>query len=168
MLPLDDQRWPSLDGGYRIPYDASAPLREMERADNLQPIWDELWNELHHQGDVGLASYAAIPQLVRIARARNLADWNLYAIASTIESARHEGQNPALPEWLESSYSAAWQDLQSMALDHLRSQTDEVTTRSILAVVAIARGLSKLGRLLSEFHASEIEEVYYQLYESDV
>jgi hypothetical protein len=33
-------------------------------------VWDELCNELHHQGDVGLASYAAIPQLVRISEER--------------------------------------------------------------------------------------------------
>jgi hypothetical protein len=24
--------------------------------------WDELWNELHHQRDVGEASYAAVPR----------------------------------------------------------------------------------------------------------
>jgi hypothetical protein len=167
MLPLDDKRWPSLDGGYRIPYDASLPLRELERAGDVQLIWDELWNELHHQGDVGVASYAAVPQLVRIAKARNLADWNLFALASTIESARHEEHNPSLPDWLEPSYSAAWQDLQMLALDRLRSETDEVTTRSILAVIAIAKGLSKLGRLLSEFDAGEIEELYDQLYESE-
>src|SRR5687768_15642034 len=72
MLPLDDKRWSSLDGGYRVPFDASVPLRQLEHAENLQPIWDELWNELHHQGHVGVASYAAVPHLVRIARARNL------------------------------------------------------------------------------------------------
>jgi hypothetical protein len=75
MLPLNDERWRSLDGGYRIPYDASVALRALEHAGDLQPVWDELWNELHHQGDVGIASYAAVPPLVRIAGARNLADW---------------------------------------------------------------------------------------------
>lgn len=167
MLPLDDKRWPSLDGGYRILYDASLPLRQLEHADDLQPIWDELWNELHHQGDVGVASYAAVPQMVRIARVRNLADWNLYGMAATIESARHEARNPALPEWLEPSYTAAWRELQELALDHLRSETDEVTTRSILAVLAITKGLPKLGRLLSEFDASEIKDLYDHLYEPD-
>jgi hypothetical protein len=42
MLPLDDERWRSLVGGYRIPYDASVPLRALEQADDLAPInlWD--------------------------------------------------------------------------------------------------------------------------------
>jgi hypothetical protein len=166
MLPLDDKRWASLEGGYRVPYDASRLLRQLEHATDLQPIWDELWNELHHQGDVGVASYAAIPQIVRIAKVRDVSDRNLYAIAAAIESARHEAQNPALPDWLEPSYTAAWQELLLLAFDQLRSQTDHVTTRCILAVIAIAKGLPKLGRLLSEFDASEIEELYENLYGS--
>jgi hypothetical protein len=167
MLPLDDELWQSLEGGYGIPYDASVPLRALEQADDLAPIWDELWNELHHQGDVGIASYAAVPHLVRIAKARDLADWNVYAIAATIESARLAEHTPSLPEWLESGYASAWRDLLVLGLEHLRSDTDEVTTRSILATVAIAKGLSKLGRLLTEFDESEIDELYGNLYESD-
>lgn len=42
-----------MHGGYRIPYDASAPLIQLEAG---RHVWDELWNELHHQGDVGDAS----------------------------------------------------------------------------------------------------------------
>lgn len=167
MLPLDDKRWRSLEGGYRMPYDASSPLRALERAEDLEPIWKELWDELHHQGDVGVASYAAVPHIVRIAAERNVANWNVYAIASTIESARREEHNPAIPDWLEPSYSKAWDDLLSQGLTHLRSVTDELTVRSILGAVAIAKGLPKLGRILSEFDESEIEELYDNIYGSD-
>jgi hypothetical protein len=146
---------------------ASVPLRELEHAGDLQPVWDELWNELHHQGDVGIASYAAVPQLVRIARARNLADWNLYAMVATIESVRHEADNPPLPEWLEASYFTAWQDLLVLALDQLKAETDDVATRSMLAVVALGKGLIKLGRLLSDLDENEIEELYDDRYPSD-
>jgi hypothetical protein len=62
MLSLTDPIWHELEGGYRVPYDASKALARMERG---KSVWDEFWNELHHQGDVGVASYAAIPQLVR-------------------------------------------------------------------------------------------------------
>jgi hypothetical protein len=77
MLSLTDPIWRELQGGYRTPYDASKPLAQMERGES---VWDELWNELHHQGDIGVASYAAIPQLVRIAEAQRKLDWNLYAL----------------------------------------------------------------------------------------
>jgi hypothetical protein len=150
-----------------MPFDASVPLRQLEHAENLQPIWDELWNELHHQGDVGVASYASVPHLVRIARARNLMDENVYAIVQTIESARLDGDNPPLPEWLEASYTAAWEDLLDLALHQVRTSTDESMTRSILGVIAIAKGLSKLGRLISEFDADEIEELHESLHASD-
>jgi hypothetical protein len=56
-MSLDDLRWQELHGGYRVPFDASELLRRLEQG---QDIWDELWQELHHQGDVGEASYAAV------------------------------------------------------------------------------------------------------------
>ncbi len=50
MLSLDDTRWKDLRGGYGIPYDVSIALRSMQ--DGID-VWEVLWNELHHQGDVG-------------------------------------------------------------------------------------------------------------------
>jgi transposase len=94
MLSLTDTIWRELEGGYRVPYDASKALARMEGGESA---WDELWNELHHQGDVGVASYAAIPQIVRIYEARRGSDWNLYALAATIEIERHRKTNPLLP-----------------------------------------------------------------------
>jgi hypothetical protein len=64
MLPLFDAKWAKLTGGYRVPYDPSAALSRLEQG---QDVWPELWNELHHQGDVGEDSDAAVPHLVRIA-----------------------------------------------------------------------------------------------------
>jgi hypothetical protein len=164
MLPLDDSKWSTLEGGYRVAYDASVPLRNLERGDAPNTIWEELWNELHHQGDVGIASYAAVPQLTRIARVRNVRDWNLYALVSTIESARHDAKNPPIPGWLETSYREAWRDLLDSALRQLGGETDELTTRAILGVIALAKGLTQLGRLISDFDASEIQELYDEVY----
>jgi hypothetical protein len=100
MLSLTDPIWHQLEGGYRIPYDASKALARMEGGET---VWNELWNELHHQGDVGVASYAVIPQLVRISEARRGIDWNLYALAATIEIERLRKNNPPLPDWLAPS-----------------------------------------------------------------
>lgn len=154
MLPLDSPRWRTLPGGYRVPYDASIALRRMERG---AVVWDELWENLHHQGDVGEASYAAIPQLVRISTTF-ASDWNLYALAATIEVERHRSTNPALPEWLETSYGAAWEQLVALALRDLAGSPDPLLLKSALSVVALARGDLKLGAILVYMGDSEIAE----------
>ena len=63
-MTLNDNLWKELQGGYRMDYDASVPLRQLEQTTDKKYM-DELWIELHHQGDVGLASYLSLPQLVR-------------------------------------------------------------------------------------------------------
>jgi len=153
MLSLTDPVWRKLEGGYRILYDASKALVQMEGG---KSVWDELWNELHHQGDVGVASYAAIPQLVRISEARGRADWNLYAFAATIEIERHRKTNPLLPNWLSSSYQVAWDGLEKLALLDLDGEPDELTLRSALSVIALGRGDLKLGALLNYCESAEI------------
>ena len=63
MLELGDARWKDLHGGYRVPYDASLPLQALSIG---RDVWAELWAELHHQGDVGVA-YAAVTKLIDLA-----------------------------------------------------------------------------------------------------
>ena len=156
MLPLNDPRWKELDGGYRIPFDASVPLKAMEAGAD---VWSELWDELHHQGDLGLASYAAVPHLVRIAAAASFRNWNLYALVSTIEIERHRKSNPAIPTYLKDSYFSAWSKLLELAVTDLKSNADEITLRSILAAIALAKGDLKLGALIAYFDTSEIEQM---------
>jgi hypothetical protein len=65
--------------GYGQPCDA-ASLVSMVRAAPLDAeAWDHLWQQLHHQGDVGVASYAALTPLVD-ARAGVARDWNVYGL----------------------------------------------------------------------------------------
>ena len=76
MLSLDDNRWNNLTGGYRIQFDPRPLLAKLESGRDTATNWHELWDELHHQGDVGEASYASVPHLVRIHRKWGLVDWN--------------------------------------------------------------------------------------------
>lgn len=113
-MELTDKLWQELEGGYRISYDASIPLRQLEQTTDpivIKNILDELWNELHHQGDVGLASYLSVPQLVRIARFKGLFNWSLLGLCSTIEQQRHLGPNPALPSEFADYYNQGLADL---------------------------------------------------------
>jgi hypothetical protein len=47
MLSLTDPIWRELEGGYRMPYDASKALGQMEGGES---VWEDLGEELHHQG----------------------------------------------------------------------------------------------------------------------
>jgi hypothetical protein len=155
MLPLDDPKWDELMGGYGVPYDPSDALRRLE---NGEDVWDELWEELHHQGDVGEASYATIPHLVRIGKSLPCRDWNFYGLISTIEVERHRKSNPPLPNWLAQPYIEAMRGLLEVALSDLGSVEDRLTIRSILGAIALAKGDLKLGALISNSDATEIDE----------
>ncbi|AKQ65934.1 hypothetical protein A176_002846 [Myxococcus hansupus] len=157
MLNFDDPKWKELSGGYRIPYDASVALRELEAGEDA---WDELWQELHHQGDVGEASYAAVPHLVRIASAAPQIDKNLFSLVATIEIERHRGLNPPLPDWCQAAYAKAWAELIELALRDIRHATEPFDVQSLLGVIALARGQRNLGELLALTEPSELEDLF--------
>lgn len=79
-------------GGYRTVFNPRHLLHNLESNVQVKEAWHELWGELHHQGDVGDASYAAVPQLVRIHGERKLDDWNTYALVAVIELSSRKGQ----------------------------------------------------------------------------
>jgi len=155
-MELDDPRWQKLKGGYKIEYNPTSALKKLgvDKA-----IWDELWENLHHQGDVGEASYAAVPHIVKIGQKSVERDWNLYALLSTIEIERHRKTNPPIPSWLIEEYEQAWQNLLQLGLMDLQKTTDPLLIRSILGTIALARGNRKLGALLIELDTSEIDEL---------
>lgn len=92
MPALDDPGWQQLHGGYRRPYDVSPVLVRLAAGEDT---WPELWENLHHQGDVGEASYAAVPHLVRIVKDSGRRDWNLYGLVALIEIERHRKSSVA-------------------------------------------------------------------------
>ena len=94
MLSFDDERWKNLKGGYKTLFDPRPFLAQLEKQQDTTTVWQQLWEYLHHQGDVGDASYAAITALVRIHRKVGHTDWNTFAIVATIELARTERDNP--------------------------------------------------------------------------
>lgn len=149
MPSLDDPRWPSLAGGYRTPYDPRPALRRLAENWHDEAAWTELWDELHHQADVGEGSYATIPALVEIGRQVPARGWNFYGLAAIVETERHANDNPPLPEWLVEEYRAAWRQLLQLALDELRTTNDPYVVKTALAAVALAKRETPLGMLLT-------------------
>lgn len=159
MISFDDPIWKTLRGGYRQPYDPTSVLREIDQGVGLTSAWDELWNKLHHQRDVGECSYACVPILVSIHENQDRLDWNLYSLASTIEIERHRESNPPIPDWLVESYESAWRSLLTLALKQLPRASGVTEVQSMLAAIAIAKGNLKWGKLILDVDESEVDEI---------
>lgn len=158
MISMDDPRWEGLEGGYRVPYDPRPALRALDGRSDISATWAELWNELHHQRDVGLASYAAVPHIAGIYIRAGRPDWNAYALVGCIELARTE-RNPPLPDWLEGSYIGSLGELAKQGTKEIWASEDRTLVQSALAVIALARGLRIQANLLLSYTEDELEEM---------
>jgi|SRR5262245_45506370 len=160
MLSLNDERWKEFDGRYRDRYDASIALSKLENG-NEDPaqMWTELWENLHHQGDVGIASYATVPHIARIIRKRRLLDYNPFALVVVIELARGKRKNPEVPDWLQADYDLALKDIAQYGLENLNEEWDTETLQSVLGLVAILKGNRDLGELIFEIDANDAKEL---------
>jgi hypothetical protein len=156
MLSFDDNRWNNLTCGYRLKCDPRPLLAQLESEQTRVTAWHELWEELHHQGDVGEASYASVPHLVRIHRKGGLDAWNTYAIVAIIELARGKGTNPEVPRWLEEDYFRAIRELAEIGTAEISRAEEPDAVRAILGVIAIAKGLRTHGEFLVEYSEDEM------------
>lgn len=159
-MELDDPRWLELDGGYRVRYDPRPAINRV--CDGDANAWHELWEELHHQGDVGVASYAAVSILVAMAPSEFWRDWNLYALASTVEEARCSDKNPEVPTWLEVAYANAWDQLERQALTVFPTINSEEMIESVLTVLALRKGQSALAQF-AQFSEDERRDMLVQI-----
>lgn len=159
MISLEDPRWSHLTGGYKTPFDPRPLLFRLETDSDTSEVWHRLWDELHHQGDVGDVSYAAVPFLVRSYARRGVLDWNTYAIVATIELARSEGKNPELPAWIADDYFQAIHELAATGAREVLQAESAEDVRAMLSVIAIDKGLRIHGKLLVNYSEEELTDV---------
>ena len=158
MRTLDDVVWKNLTGGYHIPYDASIALKKLEDSSNEKEeeiIWEELWDELHHQGDIGTASLLTIPQLIRIYKIKNRANYQLFAFITTIELARFNN-SVNLPDDFKDEYEQALDqipDLVKLVKDQI---WDSVLAASVLSTMAIWKKKYTMAELISELEDDDL------------
>lgn len=120
-----------------MPYDASHALVRLGTGASPDPaVWDELWTNLYHQGDVGSAPYAAVPQFLAIYSKNGWADHNLPAYAAAVEVARLKGNNPDVPDWLTPDYHRALRETTHYCLEASRDSLDATFRRAIVRLVA--------------------------------
>lgn len=147
MLALDDPRWSDYDGGRRVPYDASVALRLLFAGGSSPALWHELWDELHHQGDMDTAAYAAVPWLLEFARRSPTLDWNVFGLVACIELERPAKRNPAVPSELRGAYFQALESVPALLAEHPERVWDPSLTPCAVACVALARGQRQFARV---------------------
>jgi hypothetical protein len=152
-MDLQDRTWKTLEGGHKIIYDVSRPLRRLKdlgRSESMRALFDELWENLHHQGDVGLASYLAVPQLVAICMDKKSLDSNFIGLCAVIENARLSGNNPDLPREYDDLYFSALSQFEKYLLLNFKSISDQDALRLTLALFATINGQPDLGRAIQK------------------
>lgn len=154
--------WPRLNGGYRMPYNAGLPLRLLQNAADeraAEPVFDELWVNLHHQGDVDLASYYAVPCLVQTGMEQQWLHWKFIGLCVVIDHCRYSTHNPPLPLELERDYTGALQQLEKYLLSHFQSITDPIALRLTLAFFATQHGQVGLGKIIEYLDDDVVEDM---------
>ena len=123
------------------------PAIEAWRAGQAEDAAQELWDKLYHQGTINSASYAAVGAIVSMMQEKAQPDWNAYSLVASIEDGRLAEGNPPVPSELEQDYERAWTALLPMALRDLGEAQDDLVVRSVLAVVAHAKGQHTLAAI---------------------
>ena len=148
-LELHDPRWAELRGGYRTPENFPELLRDLSGAPT-----PELWDALHHQGDVDLGSYASLPYLLDAAEnatAQDQVEW--IALSALILALRHAERNPQPPPWLAEQIRHSEDRLLRIALAALaqKEERNESSLAVLLGAVAVAQGQARLGNVLLDW-----------------
>lgn len=164
-MELNNPLWPTLHGGYQIPYNASIPLQELYTQKGWaqrEDVLAEFWENLHHQGDVGLASYMALSHLVALYIENRSLEWNIPSLCLVIEHCRLSGKNLALPIEYHKDYFDALKRLEAYFLERFKQIEDPTTLRIALAHFATINGQSKLGRAIENMDEDVIDEFLEQ------
>lgn len=149
MIPLKSEIWNGLSGGYHVKYNPVECLTRLYGNPNDDAAWEELWEELHHQNDVGQASYAAVPHILEIERRAEQFNWNGFALISVIEYCRPTNVPPQVGE-IADGYKEAWDELLTVVANHPHKEWDDNLTASILSCIAYSRGQRVMAWAVSE------------------
>jgi hypothetical protein len=147
----------------------NALLQKLEAGESVFPAGEprqgndtfwELFEDIYHQGMIWVTSYAAVPHIVRIFRQNNWFDWRLFLIVSSIEEARHNSENPPLPEELKEDYEKALHELFLYAAQNAEQLLKWGKPEALCFFIsaAFSLGLTTQGLLIARFGDDEEAE----------
>jgi hypothetical protein len=160
-MELEDKIWSTVKGGYRTAYNPAQVLQKLKASSDsatLAHLFEELWDNLHHQGEVGLASYMSVPQLVSICIEKQSFDFDYIGLCVLIENCRRKGNNPDLPVNFAESYFESLSTFTDYLLVNFKKIEDYDASRLALALFAIASGQPSLGKALEIMDGGILEE----------
>lgn len=158
MLELNDKRWETFKGGYKVPYNASIQLKVLEKTEDparVKQILEEFWQELHHQGDVDVASYMALPHLIRIAKEKQLRNADIPAIVAVIEVQRHSN-NPPLPKEFQAEYEQEIKGIIDVIKLNQGKKWNFDYATSATAAIAAVNGQFDLAKVLIDLEDDDL------------
>jgi hypothetical protein len=136
---------------------------QLQRAGISGQFWEVVWDELHHQGDVGEATYARIPYLVDYQSRQRELDEQLFHFCVVVDLAQPENNNPAIPAEIEFSYAKALRQLPIIGVDLLKRGCEEHIVMGVTAATALAAGHRMLARAYLEFGRTDALEYLQDL-----
>lgn len=128
----------------------ASKIKDAANTKDRQEIFDELWENLHHQGAVGLASYLALPHLIDICIATKLLDRNFIGLCVAIENCRINGENPELPNQYNEIYFSSLMKFEKYLLANLKNIHDRDGFRLVLSLLATLNGQPQLGMAIEK------------------
>lgn len=138
-----------------------AKLQSLEMPDN---DWNDLWDDLHQQGDTGDASYAVVPYLTEYAKSTPQIAWHAFGFAAVVELERTENENPEVPGEIRDSYFASINELPKIALERGEDAWGENCFEPVMACLALSMGRREHARAYLDRTESEIPEFYKYSY----
>ena len=152
-MEFENINWDDLTGGYKTSYN---PIEAFYKIKSSNPIvvksgFEELWENLHHQGDVGTASYYSVPILIKLCVEEKSLDWNFIGLCVIIENCRHSLDNPILPSAFEVYYNECLLKFETYLLSNFKKIKDEDSLKLTFAFLATNNGYYTLGKALEEF-----------------
>ena len=150
LLPLDDVRWSTYRDAYRTVYSPLGLIEGLLRDGATPTFWETVWADLHHQGDVGEASYALVPYLVHWQSLQPHLSEQVFHYCVTVALAQPENENPPIPQELQLSFELAIRQLPVLGNSLIRRGCPEEEVMGVAAATAIAVGHIVLARAYLE------------------
>lgn len=163
MIALNQKEWAALNDAYggaeKIPaYLSAVEADPSPKAADDEGPWFLLWSALCHQGDVFSASFAAVPHLLRIAKA---ARWpfasDLIGLPVSIEIARVRKGIQLSPN-LEGDYRVSLKQIPGIMFQNIDSSWDHVFTQTATAALALCQGQVDLAEAIMELGPSTVKK----------
>jgi hypothetical protein len=158
MITIDDLKNKELHGGYGTICDVSSLVSTVLAKPEDTDAWNEFWQELYHQSDIGNASLAVVPILVQELINKNYKGENLWAYVSSMEIVKGKRNNPNVPEWLLPSYSESINTLEAYSYQVASEIDNVVVLRYLFGFLLLRKGDFTYGQALSDLTPDVIEE----------